>query len=137
MQDAAKFNPINWGVVSAREVVRGTYWGSAGLRLGLLFALSVATAAFATWTFRSYQRTIQTRAARPRRGRSRLASPSDTKEEAMDEERTTLSDEEMTTTGTSTRSEMPGDTDSTDADQDDTDADTDSTDADSDSVDPS
>ncbi|HEY3206984.1 MAG TPA: hypothetical protein VGJ58_08540 [Gaiellaceae bacterium] len=55
----------------------------------------------------------------------------------MDEERTTLSDEEMTTTGMSTRSEMPGDTDSTDADQDDTDADTDSTDADSDSVDPS
>jgi hypothetical protein len=56
----------------------------------------------------------------------------------MDEERTTLSDEEMSTTGATTRSEsMPSDTDTTDADQDDTDADTDSTDADSDSVDPS
>jgi hypothetical protein len=56
----------------------------------------------------------------------------------MDEERTTLSDEEMTTGGTATRSEsMPSDTDTTDADQDDTDADSDDTDADSDSVDPS
>ena len=57
----------------------------------------------------------------------------------MDEERTTLSDDEMTTVGTATtRSEsMPSDMDSTDADQDDTDADADDTDADSDSVDPS
>ena len=54
----------------------------------------------------------------------------------MDDERTTLSDEEMTTTGTATRGEMPGDMDTTDADQDDTDADADDTDADSDSVDP-
>jgi hypothetical protein len=45
--------------VAAREVVlRGTDWSSVGLHLGLLFALSVATAAFATWTFRSYQRTL-------------------------------------------------------------------------------
>jgi hypothetical protein len=55
----------------------------------------------------------------------------------MDEERTTLSDEEMKTTGTATRAEtMPSDADTTDADQDDTDADADDTDADSDSVDP-
>jgi hypothetical protein len=56
----------------------------------------------------------------------------------MDEERTTLSEEEMKTVGTTTRSEsMPDDSDSTDADQDDTDADADDTDADSDSVDAS
>jgi hypothetical protein len=55
----------------------------------------------------------------------------------MDEERTTLSDDEITT-GTATRSEtMPGDADTSDADQDDTDADSDDSDSDSDSVDPS
>ena len=59
MRIAAKFNPVNWGVISAREVVlTGTNWSSVGLHLALLFALSVATAAFATWTFRAYQRTI-------------------------------------------------------------------------------
>ena len=59
MQIAAKFNPVNWGVIAARQVVlRGTEWGSVGLHLALLFGLSVATAAFATWTFRAYQRTI-------------------------------------------------------------------------------
>jgi ABC-2 type transport system permease protein len=59
MQIAAKFNPVNWGVIAAREVVLpGTDWNSVGLHLALLFTLSVATAAFATWTFRAYQRTI-------------------------------------------------------------------------------
>jgi ABC-2 type transport system permease protein len=59
MQDAAKFNPVNWGVIAAREVVLpGTDWNSVALHLALLFALSVATAAFATWTFRAYQRTL-------------------------------------------------------------------------------
>ncbi len=55
----------------------------------------------------------------------------------MDDERTSLSDDEMITTGAAMGSEsMPGDTDTTDADQDDTDADADDSDADSDSVDP-
>ena len=59
MQIAAKFNPVNWGVIAAREVVLpGTNWNSVGLHLALLFALSIATAAFATWTFRAYQKTI-------------------------------------------------------------------------------
>jgi ABC-2 type transport system permease protein len=50
---------VNWGVISAREVVlRGTDWAAVWLHLGLLFGLSVATAAFATSTFRAYQRTI-------------------------------------------------------------------------------
>lgn len=59
MQWTARFNPVNWGVVAAREVVlRGTDWGSVGVHLGLLAALTVLTAAFATWAFRVYQRTL-------------------------------------------------------------------------------
>ena len=59
MQDAARYNPVNWGVVAAREVVLpGTNWGSVGLHLALLAALTVLTAAFATWTFRVYQRQL-------------------------------------------------------------------------------
>jgi len=54
-----KFNPVNWGVVAAREVVLpGVDWGSVGLHLALLCGLTVATAAFATWTFRVYQRQL-------------------------------------------------------------------------------
>ena len=55
----------------------------------------------------------------------------------MDEERTTLSDEEITTRTAMGSDPLTGDMDTTDADQDDTDADADDTDADSDSVDPS
>jgi len=59
MQVAARFNPVNWGVVAAREVtLPGTDWGSVGLHLGLLAGLTVVTAAFATWTFRVYQRQL-------------------------------------------------------------------------------
>jgi ABC-2 type transport system permease protein len=59
MQIAARFNPVNWGVVAAREVVLpATDWGSVGLHLGLLAALTVVTASFATWTFRVYQRQL-------------------------------------------------------------------------------
>ena len=59
MQELGKFNPVNWGVVAAREVVLpGADWGSVGLHLALLEALTVATAGFATWTFRVYQRQL-------------------------------------------------------------------------------
>jgi hypothetical protein len=59
MREVGRFNPVNWGVVAAREVVLpGTNWGSVGLHLALLLGLSVATAAFATWTFRIYQRQL-------------------------------------------------------------------------------
>ena len=54
-----RFNPVNWGVQAAREpVLAGTDWGSVAFHLGLLAALSVVTAAFATWAFRAYQRTL-------------------------------------------------------------------------------
>ncbi len=59
MQVLGKFNPVNWGVVSAREVVLpGADWSSVGLHLALLAGLTVLTAAFATWTFRVYQRQL-------------------------------------------------------------------------------
>src|SRR5581483_1100483 len=59
MRVVARFNPVDWGVRAAREVVLpGTSWGTAFSYLGLLLALSAVTAAFATWTFRAYQRTL-------------------------------------------------------------------------------
>ena len=59
MQTAAKFNPVDWGVKAAREVVLpGTSWGTVGVYLMLLLALSAVTSAWATWTFRAYQRSL-------------------------------------------------------------------------------
>jgi ABC-2 type transport system permease protein len=59
MQTAAKFNPVDWGVKAAREVVLpGTSWGVVGFYLLLLLLLSGATSAWATWTFRAYQRSL-------------------------------------------------------------------------------
>ncbi|HEX6702700.1 MAG TPA: ABC transporter permease [Gaiellaceae bacterium] len=59
MQVVSRFNPVNWGVQAARDaVVRGGNWGSVGVHLLLLVAVTLATASFATWTFRSYQRTL-------------------------------------------------------------------------------
>ena len=59
MQTASRFNPVDWGVKAAREVVLpGTDWSSVGSHLLFLALLSVATAAFATWTFRGYQRSL-------------------------------------------------------------------------------
>ena len=59
MQTVAKFNPVDWGVKAAREVVLpGTSWGTVGVYLLLLFALSTATSLWATWTVRAYQRSL-------------------------------------------------------------------------------
>jgi len=59
MQTAARFNPVDWGVRAAREVVLpGTSWSVVGVHLLLLLALSAATAALATWTFGAYQRSL-------------------------------------------------------------------------------
>ncbi|MBA3717182.1 MAG: ABC transporter permease [Actinobacteria bacterium] len=59
MQVTARYNPVNWGVDAARQVVLpGTDWASVGAHLGLLLGLTVAMAAIATWTFRVYQRTL-------------------------------------------------------------------------------
>ena len=59
MQTIAKFNPVNWGVVMAREaVLPHTDWTVIGTRAAALFALTIAMAMFATWTFRAYRRTL-------------------------------------------------------------------------------
>ena len=59
MQTAARFNPVDWGVKAAREVVLpGTSWGTVGLYLLLLLALTSVTSAWATYTFRAYQRSL-------------------------------------------------------------------------------
>ena len=59
MQQLARFNPVNWGVRAARDaVVYGRHWSSVGIYLLLLVAATAVSSAFATWTFRAYQRTL-------------------------------------------------------------------------------
>jgi ABC-2 type transport system permease protein len=59
MQTAAKFNPVDWGVRAAREVVLpGTSWSVVGWHLLLLLGLTTLTTAWATRTFRAYQRSL-------------------------------------------------------------------------------
>jgi len=59
MQWAAKFNPVDWGVRAAREVVLpGTSWSTVGWHLLLLLGLSALTAGWATRTFRAYQKSL-------------------------------------------------------------------------------
>ena len=59
MQWAARFNPVQWGIVSSREVMLpGTDWSAAWLHLVYLAAATVVTTAFATWAFRAYRRTL-------------------------------------------------------------------------------
>ncbi|HZS25189.1 MAG TPA: ABC transporter permease [Gaiellaceae bacterium] len=55
----ARFNPVNWGTRAARNaVVLGGDWGPAGLYLLFLVAAVAVMSVFATWCFRSYQRSI-------------------------------------------------------------------------------
>src|SRR5262249_2927036 len=59
MQQLARFNPVDSGVRASRDaIVMGGNWAGVGGHLGLLVAASAGTAAFATWTFRSYQRSL-------------------------------------------------------------------------------
>ena len=59
MQIAADFNPVTWGVRAAREpTLAGADWGYVGTNLVLLALAATATAAFATWSFRAYRRTL-------------------------------------------------------------------------------
>ena len=59
MQSTARFNPVDWGVRAAREVaLPGTSWSTVGLHLLYLLLLSILTAAWATQTFRIYQRSL-------------------------------------------------------------------------------
>jgi ABC-2 type transport system permease protein len=55
----ARFNPVNWGAGAARNaVVVGGHWGPTAVYLLLLVATAAVTSLFATWCFRSYQRSI-------------------------------------------------------------------------------
>ena len=55
----AAVNPVNWGAVAAREAVqRGTDWAVVATNLAPLLAVTAAMAAFATWSFRAYRRTL-------------------------------------------------------------------------------
>jgi ABC-2 type transport system permease protein len=59
MQAIARVNPVQWAVDAAREpVLASPDWGLVGLALGLLVTFTAATTAFATWSFRVYQRTL-------------------------------------------------------------------------------
>jgi ABC-2 type transport system permease protein len=53
----AKFNPVNWAVEAGRSAaMQRIDWGLVGIRFGLLAALAVLCAVFATRAFASYQR---------------------------------------------------------------------------------
>jgi len=59
MQSVANWNPVNWGAKAARDaIVLGGNWSGVLAHLGLLLAVTAATAAFATWTLRVYARSI-------------------------------------------------------------------------------
>jgi ABC-2 type transport system permease protein len=59
MQWLARFNPVHWGVVAARELSQTqTDWGAVALYLGLLAAFVVGTTLLATRAFAVYRRTI-------------------------------------------------------------------------------
>jgi ABC-2 type transport system permease protein len=55
----AKFNPVNWAVEAGRSAVGSTPdWGLIATRTGLLALVLLASAAFATRAFTTYQRSI-------------------------------------------------------------------------------
>jgi ABC-2 type transport system permease protein len=55
----SRFNPVNWGVRAARNaIVVGGAWGHSAVYLLMLLAATAVTSLFATWCFRSYQRSI-------------------------------------------------------------------------------
>ena len=59
IKEASRYNPVNWGVRAARNaVVTGGDWGPSGVYLALLVAAMIATTGFATWAFRTYQRSL-------------------------------------------------------------------------------
>ena len=55
----ARFNPVDWGSRAMRNAVMvGGDWGPTLGYLGFLVLVAAATALFATWCFRAYQRSI-------------------------------------------------------------------------------
>jgi ABC-2 type transport system permease protein len=59
VQTVARYNPVDWAVVAAREALStGTDWSVVWSRLGLLTALAAVMAWLATRAFGAYQRSI-------------------------------------------------------------------------------
>ena len=59
IRHVADVNPVNWAVVAGRAATQtDPDWGVVASRAGLLVALAVACAAFATRAFRSYQASV-------------------------------------------------------------------------------
>jgi ABC-2 type transport system permease protein len=59
IQWIAKFNPVNWAAQAGRSAATSNAdWGLIGSRVGLLVLLLLASTAFATRAFSSYQRSI-------------------------------------------------------------------------------
>lgn len=59
MRWASRFNPVNWGVVAAREMSSlDTDWARVGIYTGLLFGFVAVASALATRAFGVYRRTL-------------------------------------------------------------------------------
>jgi ABC-2 type transport system permease protein len=59
IQSVARFNPVNWAAEAGRSAATGSLdWGLVATRVGLLGALVVVSAAFATRAFGTYQRSL-------------------------------------------------------------------------------
>jgi ABC-2 type transport system permease protein len=59
IRTVAKFNPVNWAAQAGRSAAMEKIdWGLVGSRLGLLAALALLCAVFATRAFGSYQRSL-------------------------------------------------------------------------------
>jgi ABC-2 type transport system permease protein len=55
----ARFNPVNWAVEAGRSAAAANPdWSLIGTRIGFLAVLLLASAAFATRAFNTYQRSI-------------------------------------------------------------------------------
>jgi ABC-2 type transport system permease protein len=58
IRGAARFNPVNWAVVAARDGFEGRAWDELALRLGLLALFALACALLATSAFGRYRRSM-------------------------------------------------------------------------------
>lgn len=59
MRGVSRFNPVSWAVTAARDSSAvSPAWGSIAGHDALLLALALVLLAFATWTFRAYQRSM-------------------------------------------------------------------------------
>jgi ABC-2 type transport system permease protein len=59
IRGVSRFNPVNWAADAGRSATTGHVdWGLVGSRLGMLTALLVLCAVFATRAFGSYQRSL-------------------------------------------------------------------------------